>query len=502
MASTLRFTVEVAADQATGALNAMSAAFNQAGISARSSLLGIGGATKQAGAELATTGRGVSAFKENISRSREAAMFFSQSLRELGPSGATAQIAISGLAGAMLGGGGVILALEGARVGLRLLVQAINEGTEAAKAAAKEHQAAGEQIAEAYKKSADSVRVLVAEMRGGKAAAAEMQAAIAMEGAEDGIRQAAEALKTAKDAQREYSQAWVRTDEGIQLHAENVKKAEENLAAAQGLAGRVAQEEALKLNKAYDEFHEAERKRIKETSDARTKAQRDDFEAARRAHRARLELDEGLDLAGQEAKSAEQDKEREFGEWKKQFNAEVNEWVRQDEAKTLEARARAYAALGLQVGATLGAIVAGQLDVRRALAQTLQMLTKEATGYAVTAAIGAAKSQAGVPLVGPVLAITAAGSLLATLMGMIGKMPSAAGGMKVPHDTLALIHKDEHVIPKKIAQQYEAGLAGGGGGVTVNVAGYLDSAAVGRVMMGGASAVAKAQRKIARRRRS
>jgi hypothetical protein len=263
----------------------------------------------------------------------------------------------------------------------------------------------------------------------------------------------------------------------------------------------VAQEEALKLNKVYDEFHQAERKRIAETSSERTKAQRDDFEAARRAHQARLELDEGLDLAGQDAWSAEQDKEREFLEWKKQFNADVNEWVRQDEAKTLQSRAQAYAALGQQIGATMGALVTGQTTARQAVAQTLQMMIKEATAYAIAASIGAAKSQSPIPVIGPVLAISAAGSMLAALMGMIGSMPSAAGGMKVPQDTLALIHKDEHVLPAKIARQYEAGLAGGGG-VTVNVAGYLDSAAVGRVMVGSASDVARAQRKIARRRRA
>ena len=47
--SSLRFTVEVAADQADQALKAMTLAFNQAGAQARIAMQGIGGASKGAG---------------------------------------------------------------------------------------------------------------------------------------------------------------------------------------------------------------------------------------------------------------------------------------------------------------------------------------------------------------------------------------------------------------------------------------------------------------------
>ena len=54
--SSLRFTVEVAADQADQALKAMTLAFNQAGAQARIAMPGIGGASKGAGAEVVSLG--------------------------------------------------------------------------------------------------------------------------------------------------------------------------------------------------------------------------------------------------------------------------------------------------------------------------------------------------------------------------------------------------------------------------------------------------------------
>src|SRR6266540_3442434 len=52
MGSTLKFTVEVAADQATQALNAISTAVNQTGVQMRTSLLGVRPAAQAAGKEI------------------------------------------------------------------------------------------------------------------------------------------------------------------------------------------------------------------------------------------------------------------------------------------------------------------------------------------------------------------------------------------------------------------------------------------------------------------
>jgi hypothetical protein len=61
-------------------------------------------------------------------------MFFTSALGELGPQGRTAQMAISGIAGAIMGGGGTLAALSLAQVGARLLADAWGDTTEKSRA--------------------------------------------------------------------------------------------------------------------------------------------------------------------------------------------------------------------------------------------------------------------------------------------------------------------------------------------------------------------------------
>jgi hypothetical protein len=70
---------------------------------------------------------GLFKMKEGMGRAREAAMFFSQSLSGFGESGRLAQTAIAGVAGAFLGGGGLLFALEGAKVAFSLMAASTEE---------------------------------------------------------------------------------------------------------------------------------------------------------------------------------------------------------------------------------------------------------------------------------------------------------------------------------------------------------------------------------------
>ena len=71
----------------------------------------------------------------------------------------------------------------------------------------------------------------------------------------------------------------------------------------------------------------------------------------------------------------------------------------------------------------------------------------------------------GIPIVGPELASAAAAAAGATTMGFMGgiALASAAGGWdRVPSDQLAMIHKNEMVLPAPLAQSVRD-MAGGGG---------------------------------------
>lgn len=69
---------------------------------------------------------------------------------------------------------------------------------------------------------------------------------------------------------------------------------------------------------------------------------------------------------------------------------------------------------------------------------------------ATQAATGAAKSQAGIPVIGPILALAAMAAIFAAVSGMGGKRKSAAGGFDIPRglNPMTQLHEEEMVLPK------------------------------------------------------
>ena len=106
---------------------------------------------------------------------------------------------------------------------------------------------------------------------------------------------------------------------------------------------------------------------------------------------------------------------------------------------------------------------------------------------AVQAASGAAASQAGIPYVGPILAVAAMGAMLAAVMGLMGgsgsetstttvtRIPSAAGGWDIPAgiNPLTQLHENEMVLPAEHAQTIRdmAGQGQDGGTIIINTTG-------------------------------
>lgn len=94
-----------------------------------------------------------------------------------------------------------------------------------------------------------------------------------------------------------------------------------------------------------------------------------------------------------------------------------------------------------------------------------------------------------IPYVGPVLAPPAAAAAYAAVVAMDTLIPSAAGGMVVPDDTLAMVHKNEMVLPVHLSQGIQGIIGGGsntiGGGGVVNVnfnINALDAAGVSNLL--------------------
>jgi hypothetical protein len=125
--------------------------------------------------------------------------------------------------------------------------------------------------------------------------------------------------------------------------------------------------------------------------------------------------------------------------------------------------------------------------------------TTEITADAATASAGAYKALVGIPVIGPILAPAAAAVAMGAVMALIGKLSSAAGGWgQVPHDQLAMIHKDEMVLPAKYANplrdQLEGGELGDQGGnfnISINA---IDGPSVERFFKGNGAALVRAMK--------
>lgn len=129
------------------------------------------------------------------------------------------------------------------------------------------------------------------------------------------------------------------------------------------------------------------------------------------------------------------------GAFSTQINAMVHQWLTGETEKT----AGTMIANKMRVADTTAA--ATQTKAVNASTATTDIQTK-----AVQAAAGAYNAIVGIPYVGPILAIAAMAAAEAVVMGLIGKISSAEGGMVVGHDQLAMVHEDEMILPSNISQ--------------------------------------------------
>jgi hypothetical protein len=498
--TSLQFTVRVAKDQAEQALKAMTTAFNQAGVAAQTSFRGMGAAAQGAGTQIASTERRVSSFKESLSRSREAAMFFTSSLGAFGAEGRTAQIAISGVAGALLGGGGVLLALQAVNVAARLFAETSREEAEASRKAAE----AARERAAAYAKTRVELERLRYTQAGGAGEVFDADRAN-----REANKQVAEAQRVFNEARAAYDRAKAAIPAARDLSDEDANRYYGNLrklyAGVSSAAGELAAAEANRAS-------------VSEIGSRRASAAIDSETAA--LGRRNDALQDGLDL---QASTVGPDTPYRYSMQDDPNQKVSTSFLPIDDGlkvsqKEIERgqekyndQLRASIALNQQwgdaIGSVVGAVMTGQATVGQAMAQVGQMIVKsvvqsaiaQITANASTAASGAAASQAGIPVVGPVLAISAMGAMLSAVMGLMSNLPSARNGWwdTGSYEGLMWIHANERVLNAKEAQDSRSG--GGVGGPTLNVYAY-DAKGFDRVLGNHNSALAREMRQIRRRR--
>ncbi len=98
---------------------------------------------------------------------------------------------------------------------------------------------------------------------------------------------------------------------------------------------------------------------------------------------------------------------------------------------------------------------------------------------------------AGIPYVGPFLAPVMAIAAGAYILSLASRVASAAGGWEVPSDQLAMVHKDEMILPAHIAQPLKHMAQGSGSTVNLHVH-AVDGESVRRLLLGHGPELAEA----------
>src|SRR6185437_9836681 len=87
----------------------------------------------------------------------------------------------------------------------------------------------------------------------------------------------------------------------------------------------------------------------------------------------------------------------------------------------------------------------------QSLLQSGTTALKSIMNNAYNAASGAFNAMVGIPYVGPIIAPAAAAAAFAAVAAFQGGIASAAGGWEVPGDQLAMVHKNEMILPANIS---------------------------------------------------
>jgi hypothetical protein len=280
--SSLRFTVEVAADQATGALQALTTAFNQAGIKSRTSLLGMGGASRQASNEVMTLGDRMRAFAREQRQEAGAARFFVNELAQVAPVSDQARTALMGVTSALVGGLGVGTAIGLVTTGATLLVNHLRESAREA-----------EEFAASSAKAIDDLDKRIEALRGKSGA----------ERAQDEYR----LLAMQAESRRELialseDQIRIERESGADLNPEIIRQAQE------------------RIEKAKEELHQLDRRAEKLQEIAKLEVQGADAKAAEQAAEARRKRRE--QERAEEAKHLAEQKALKDRTWREEFEAE------------------------------------------------------------------------------------------------------------------------------------------------------------------------------------
>lgn len=180
-------------------------------------------------------------------------------------------------------------------------------------------------------------------------------------------------------------------------------------------------------------------------AEAREELEQQRLEAEQAYADARAEVE----AAGQDAMIAGLDRLEEHRIKMREESLEASKKAAAQEMQMIQQQAQAVASLGGTFGRMAGLAVQGQLEAADAgkmlLQSTLDIARQVVMAAAAKAAAEAFTSQAGIPIVGPLLGAAAASAAFATVSAFVGSFEQ--GTDFVPRTGFAYVHKGEQIIP-------------------------------------------------------
>lgn len=487
--SSLRFSIEVAADEATKTLRAVSAAVNEAGAQTRISL-------QQAATHIHGHGKaieGVSGKLLEFGRQQrmeaKAAMYYADTMAAFLPVGREYQHVLMAIGEVMVGGLGIGAAISVAALAASMLTKHLLDGGEAAKAAAEEHRKAAEKMEASYRKAAEQLQKAGFAKVAGPGGEARFEALQDRDVTRREVSRLEGELaeKQAERARLEALWARLRPEERDRAR---LQFAREELPLVEALAEQRRKLQAIDEAAAADVSKAAHEERLKRFErenelvpqvDAHVRAYYRHLEEEG-AKRNREERDRALfggqgfaELESPAFASAELDAAM--------AGAKAYEAAQRRKQKAVEEFAQVAGSALLDVA--MGERNLGEVarSVAKSIAKDLiQLAVKSIITSAFSAGAKSFDSQAAFPVVGPALGAGAMATSIATILGLLGSLPSARGGWwdTGSYEGLMWIHQRERVLSAPEAEESRRG--GSGRGLTVNISGAADSRDVRRML--------------------
>lgn len=508
--SSLRFSVEVAADQADKALKALTVAFNQAGAQAKISMASIGGASRAAGAEVVTLGDKVKKFAAEQRSEARAVSFFVNEISQIAPVSNNAKLALSGIGQAFVGGLGVASAI-GVAVGLvASFASTMREAREEAERLAVESI----KVADAYQAALEKQAIVFA---GDETLRAQAQADARQADARRELAAADRALAEAEAKLADYRDDFVRVmpkQYNLETEVTNARSRQATAVTNLTTATREGENAITEIVRRHAE----ERTRIsKQEASARAKELSGIWDSYAKGPKApavkdRITVNSPLGMDDDLASASRQIR-----------NIQAAEKAQDRYNDELKRTTELYEKWGNAIADVAISLASGQMTAKEAITSIGQMILRQIISIGVqkmaaelaqrTAErplkIGDATSDAA--LVGsgtaaalasnPVTAAAAVPGGIAAMNAAIAAfvpVASAATGWDVPAGGPfpAVLHSREMVLPEKYADVIRRG----GSGVTLNINAF-DARGADRVLANSRSAFAREMRKLQRARR-